>query len=105
MTFSLFPCSAVSRGGASENKFRCTIAALPHLRALGARWPTSTPDGRQDERGQSRHSPPGYDCVLWSDAEPPAHVIGTLSHDRRERGRPPSTTLMTFPRPTVGFGS
>jgi hypothetical protein len=65
----------------------------------------STPDGRQDTREQSRHAPSGYDFGLSSDAELPAHVIGTLSHDRRERGRPPSTTLMVFPRPTVGFGN
>jgi hypothetical protein len=96
---------AAEAAGVSENKFRSTIAAVPYLRALGARWTMSTPDGRQDGLGQSRHAPPGYDFAHSSDAELPAHVIGTLSHYKRERGRPPSTTLMIFPRPTVGFGS
>jgi hypothetical protein len=44
----------------------------------------STPDGRQDGRGHSRHAPSGYDFALSSDAEPPAHVIGMLSHYKGE---------------------
>ena len=35
----------------------------------------STPDGRENGLGQSRHAPPGYELALSSDAEPPAHVI------------------------------
>jgi hypothetical protein len=46
MTFPLFPLFRCSRGvGVSENKSQCTIAAAPYLRALGARWTMSTPDG------------------------------------------------------------
>jgi hypothetical protein len=95
---------AAEAAGVSENKFRSTIAAVHYRQALGARWTMSTPDGRQDGLGQSRHAPPGHDLALSSEAEQPAHVIGTLSHYKREQDRLPLTTLMVFPRPTVGFG-
>ena len=65
----------------------------------------STPDGRENGLGQSRHAPWGYAFALSSDGKLPAHLIGALSHYKREQDRPPSTTPMVFPRPTVGFGS
>ena len=89
---------AAEAAGVSENKFRSTIAAVPYLRALGARWTMSTPDGREDGLGQSRHAPPGYNFLrplVRCRAAGSRHR--TLSHDKRERGRPASTTLMMFP--------